>query len=73
LPPAAEVLMFKKPYVYSQTHAGSTGILKTAFPEEKKRSKGNLATHLHLAPKSRLRIALPPFRTEREQKEDKTI
>jgi len=73
LPPAEEVLMFKKRYVFSQTHAGSTGILETPSPEEKERPKGNLPTHFHLAPKSRMHIALLPFRAERAQKENTTI
>jgi hypothetical protein len=65
--------MFKKRYVYSQTYAGSSGILENPSPEEKKRRKGNLATHLRLAPKSRMHIALPPFCAERAQKENTTI
>jgi len=66
--------MFKKLYVYFQTYAGSSGILETPSPEEKKRPKGNLlATHLHLAPKSRMHIALTPFCAERAQKENTTI
>jgi hypothetical protein len=34
--------MFKKRYVSSQTHAGSTGILETPSPEENKRKDGRI-------------------------------